>query len=311
MEENKPEGRDFDLQNREKSSNKTVIIALLAIALLAAIGYLVYINQQKAQVEAENDKQQQELQATYYELDSLGGELNDKILEISQLGGDIEELLEIKEQLEKEKKSLQKTSRRQVNNLKDKLSGYKEILAAQDLEITRLKEMNEELLTENTGLKKERNTLNQSIATLNTSKGELEEKVAIASRLKVEDLKIYGVSKSGKEREREFRNRQVEKIKIDFAIAQNPVAPIEGKEIMVQITAPDGNIIFDVSRGSGGFMLDNREVFYTAKKEILYDTKRQQLSVTYIKGSEYMTGLHKVKVYTDGYLMGEGTFVIK
>lgn len=307
MEDNK----DFSSGTEEKSNGKTIIISILAIALLGTIAYLVYINNKKAEVEAENSKQKLELESAYNDLDSIGSELNDKIIEISQLGGDIEELLVVKEQLEQEKKAIRNSSRAQISSLREKVSGYKELLTSQDEEIARLKEMNEELLTENTGLKEERNTLNKSIASLNSSKDKLEEQVAVASQLKAEDIKIYAVSKSGKERLEEFKNRQAEKIKINFSIAENKVAPVEGKEILVQITAPDGNVIFDVSRGSGAFMLDGREVFYSAKKEILYDNKKQPLSLNYSKGSEYDKGLHKVKIYTDGYLMGSGQFLVK
>ena len=58
-------------------------------------------------------------------------------------------------------------------------------------------------------------------------------------------------------------------------------------------------------------MFENRELFYTAKQEILYDKNSQEVTMFYNKGSEYAEGRHIVEVYTDEYLMGTGTFTVK
>ena len=122
---------------------------------------------------------------------------------------------------------------------------------------------------------------------------------------------IAAVNSRGKETIGEFKNRQIESIKVTFNIAENKVAPVDGKDVLVRIVAPDGNVLFDVTRGSGTFMFDNREMYFTAKQEILFDNTRQKLSFLYNKGSEYALGIHKVEVYTDGYLMGAGSFTVK
>lgn len=70
-------------------------------------------------------------------------------------------------------------------------------------------------------------------------------------------------------------------------------------------------MIFDVASGSGTFMFENRESFYTAKKEILYDRNTQSLTYLYQKGSDYAVGSYKVEVYTEDYKMGEGNFIVK
>ncbi|MEQ8809213.1 MAG: chromosome segregation protein SMC, partial [Imperialibacter sp.] len=217
----------------------------------------------------------------------------------------------VKEQLEKEKEAIRTRSNREIGQLKARVEGYRELLVAQDEEITKLKAINEKLLTENTGLKVEKNELTASIRDLNQSKNKLEEKVALASQLKVENMVVSAVNSRGKETVGEFKNRQVESIKVTFNIAENKVAPVDGKDVLVRIVAPDGNVLFDVTRGSGTFIFDNREMYFTAKQEILFDNTRQKLSFLYNKGSEYALGIHKVEVYTDGYLMGAGSFTVK
>jgi cell division protein ZapB len=89
------------------------------------------------------------------------------------------------------------------------------------------------------------------------------------------------------------------------------VAPIEGKKILIRVSDENGKPIFDVARGSGTFILNGKEEFYTAAQEILFDNTRQKLTFFYEKGSEYIPGTYTVDIFTDGYKMGTTTFVVK
>ena len=289
----------------------TIAIIVLAVLLLAAIVKVFLDYRTNSNLSAENFRQQEELTQTYYSLDSVQSQLDKRIQTISELGGEIDTLLKVKEQLEKEKESIRTNSNRQIGELRSRVEGYRELLVAQDEEITKLRAINEQLLTENTDLKVEKNQLSASIRDLNQSKDKLEEKVALASQLKVENMFISAVNSRGKETVGEFKNRQIESIKIDFNIAENKVAPVDGKDVLIRIVAPDGNVLFDVTRGSGSFMYEGKEMYYTSKQEILFDNTRQKLSFQYNKGSEYAVGIHKVEVYTDGYVMGMGSFTVK
>ncbi|MEQ9377010.1 MAG: chromosome segregation protein SMC [Imperialibacter sp.] len=295
------------------SNNKkqqSIVIALAILLLLALVKIGIDYSTNKS-LTADNMAKQEELTETYFSLDSVSSELDKRIQTITELGGEVDTLLKVKEQLEKEKEAIRTRSNREIGQLKARVEGYRELLVAQDEEITKLRAINEKLLTENTGLKEEKNELTASIRDLNQSKNKLEEKVAIASQLKVENMVIAAVNSRGKETVGEFKNRQIESIKVTFNIAENKVAPVDGKDVLVRIVAPDGNVLFDVTRGSGTFIFDNREMYFTAKQEILFDNTRQKLSFLYNKGSEYAIGIHKVEVYTDGYLMGAGSFTVK
>jgi predicted RNase H-like nuclease (RuvC/YqgF family) len=295
------------------SNNKkqqSIVIALAILLLLALVKIGIDYSTNKS-LTADNMAKQEELTETYFSLDSVSSELDKRIQTITELGGEIDTLLKVKEQLEKEKEAIRTRSNREIGQLKARVEGYRELLVAQDEEITKLRAINEKLLTENTGLKEEKNELTASIRDLNQSKNKLEEKVALASQLKVENMVIAAVNSRGKETIGEFKNRQIESIKVTFNIAENKVAPVDGKDVLVRIVAPDGNVLFDVTRGSGTFMFENREMYFTAKQEILFDNTRQKLSFLYDKGSEYALGIHKVEVYTDGYLMGAGSFTVK
>ena len=297
-----------------KTKKFVIIIALLStVVIIQGVKiYSDYKDTQQLTTTVENT--QQELQTTLARLDDISTELEEKIKEISELGGDITELEEAKAELEKERNQLQRTrkaNRSVIASLQDKAEGYEELLKAKDLEIEKLKEINQELHAENTGLKNTQNQLSDSISSLSENAEKLAGKVAIASRLEAEGISIKAVNEKGKERESPFRNRHIDKLKVTFNIADNKVAPIEGKDIMIRVIDSNGQVLFDVTNGSGTFMLNNKETFYTATQEVLFDNSRQQVTFVYDKGSEYNIGAYNMEIYTDDYMMGSGQFVVK
>jgi cell division protein ZapB len=139
----------------------------------------------------------------------------------------------------------------------------------------------------------------------------LEEKMEIAGHLKAENINIYAINSRGRVREDEFKARFIEKIRVEFNIEENELAPIEGKDIMIRVVGPDNNVLFDVASGSGTFMYNGKEEFYTAKQQILFDNTRQKLVFDYEKGSEWDPGRYELEIFTEDYLMGEKPFVVK
>ncbi len=298
-----------------KKSNAIAIIAAILAIMVIVQGVKIYLDyQDKKEKDERIESTESELQTMTQRMDEISSELDDKIAEIERLGGDITELEEAKAELEKEREQLQKSGRagrKKIKLLSNKVEGYEQLLKAKDEEIVRLKAVNEELSDENVTLKEEKNELNAALTEASEEKEKLTDKVAIASELKVENVGILAVNSKGKEKTSPFRNRQLDKLKVTFNIAENKVAPIEGKEILIRIIDANGQVIFDVANGSGTFMLDDKEAFYTASQEILFDNSRQQVTFLYDKGSEYEKGDYVMEVYTDDYLMGKAAFTVR
>jgi cell division protein ZapB len=302
-------------ETENKKNNKLgLIIAFLAILVIIQ-GVKWYLDhQKKSELKTELASRDLELEETMNKLESISNELQLKIEEISKLGGDVEELRLAKEELEAERDKLQESSDvgwARLYKIRDKVEGYETLLKEKEEEIQRLTAVNEELLSENTDLKVTQNQLSDSIQELAETSEKLGEKVAIASTLKAENIKISAVNQRGREREGEFRNRHIENLKVGFNLADNSVAPIEGKDIRIRIIEPEGNVLFDVAHGSGTFMVKDREEFYTASQDILFDNTMQQITFLYDKGSEYITGDHVVEIYADEDLIGRKSFTVK
>lgn len=295
----------------KKNNKAAVAIALLSIVVIVQAVKIYFDYKEKSQVKQELIVSEAELSETMKRLDEIKLELDEKIQQMEKLGGDISELQKAKAEVEMELKSVRKRNDKAIRELRDRVEGYEELLVLKDQEIEKLQSINKELFSENRNLKTKQNVLNDSINRLSKNKNELASKVALASQLKAENISVMAVNSKGKEREAPFRSRQLEKLKVEFNIAENKVAPIEGKKIMVQITDENGQPIFDVDRGSGTFMLDGKEQFYTVAQEILFDNTKQRLTFLYEKGSEYASGTYTVEIFADGYKMGSLQFTVK
>lgn len=296
-----------------KSSNKsTIIIVIMALVIIVQAVYLfLIIPKERQELKSEIASTEQELATTMQRMTEIKAELEAKIQEVQKLGGDISDLQKAKDEVDAELRRSKRATGKEIKALKDKVEGYELLLKNKDEEIEKLKNVNKALLTENTDLKTEKNQLGDSLNRLSQTKEELAGKVAIASQLKAENFRIVSVNDRGKERESPFKSRALEKLKVEFNIAENKVAPIEGKKIMVRIVDGNGQVIFDAAKGSGTFIFEDKEEFYTAAQEILFDNTRQKLTFTYEKGSEYQAGTYTLEVYCDDYKMGSGQFVVK
>lgn len=295
----------------KKSNRNVIIIAILSVVILVQFVKMYLDHKDKQEAETTIASTEEELASTMQQLNAIKVELEQKITEIQKLGGDVTELQKAKAEIDTELKRSRRANGQVIKELKDRVEGYQELLELKDEELTKLKSVNKELMSENTTLKTQKNQLGDSINRLAQTKDELATKVSIASQLKAENVSIKALNDKGKERESPFKNRQLEKLKVDFNLAENNVAPIEGKKIMIRIIDQNNQVLFDVSRGSGTFIYNGKEEFYTASQEILFDNTKQKLTYLYEKGSEYAAGSYSLEIYCEDYKIGSGKFEVK
>jgi cell division protein ZapB len=300
---------------QQKAKKRTILISVIGVLFLVNVVTLFFYYQNNQEMETELQSSQEELEETYNKLESISNELNLKIEELQKLGEDVEELRLIRETLEQEKEQLQNEQRlaqRRYEQIRNRVEGYRELLLKKDEEIAELKELNEALYAENTELKEDQRVLTRTLSEVKNNNEELTDKVEVASRLEAENIMLMGMNSRGNGRERDrYRNNQIEQLQLSFNLAKNDVAPLEVKDIMVRIIDPEGKVIFDVARGSGTFMKDGREMFFTQKQEILFDNTQQKLTFQYEKGSDYAEGRHTVEIYADDYVIGTTNFEIR
>lgn len=296
-------------------NNRDIIRIILIIVLVGVViggGYKIYEDgEAKKALQAEYDNTRATLTT---KLDSISVELSSRIFEISELGGDIDSLVLLKDSISSERDQLQRTrvaNKALIQRLDRKVNGYEELLLAKDEEIVELKRLNDVLLEENNELKVDKNELNASLTAAAEREQDYKQQISLAAKHRAENIKVFNINSRGKEREGDFRKRQAQKIKVTFNLAPNDVAPVAGHQIIIQIVDPLGNVIFDVARGSGSFKIDGREEFYTAMQEIVFDNSKQELSFVYDKGTEFDAGDYKIVILADTYEIGQGSFNVR
>ena len=291
-----------------KDKKLIYILSVIIIIFIIVSSILIYNNIQKEKIRI---KQQTELDELYIDLDSVSNVLNDKILTISQLGGDIDSLLILKENIETEKREFRNRAYAQINRLQGKVDGYRELLLAQDEEIEKLKKLNEQLFEENKEQKVEINTLNDKITNINRSNKKLEEQIEIAGRLEIKGIEVVGVFRNGSTKINSFKNRSLNKLITNFTVLENSLSKIEVLDIYLRIIKPSGQVVYDISKGSGSFTFDKRELFYSIKDEILIDKSEMTYNIEYVKSEELNKGEYQVILYTNNYEIGRSEFIIK
>jgi hypothetical protein len=320
-------------QNKQDSSG-TWRAAAIALGIVAALlGYGLWDSKkQNTQDEATMQLKVRELASTQNKLDSISAQLDLKITEVNQLGGKVDDLLAIKEQLEKDKASL-KSNSISAGALQSRIRSYEATLIEKDALIAKLKEENQTLLTQNGELGNQVQTLNTSNTELQTQKSTLEtersqltaqreelnnqnkalaDKVAIGAALKAQNVQVYAISSGGKERDGEkYRSKRVDKLKIAFNLPANKLTAQENKDIYVRVLGPDGAVITNEATGSGVFSYNGQQTMYTTRQSIPYTNNNQLAEVLYSRGQKYVSGNYNIELYAEGFQIGEGKFTIK
>ncbi len=306
---------NFENQSNPKKdqSKNIIIIVLVLLVIISGIKlYTDYVDRTKKTEEilllsTENNELNRRLDSVTYQLDL-------RIQEIEKLGGDVKALEAVRDQLISERNSSKQRSNAEISALNSKINNLNGLIAQKDQEILELRAANQQLFSENQDLKTTQAQIEEEVAQLNIQKQNLQAKVDVASMLKAENIVIAAVNSRGKERvetTKDFRNRQIERLKVSFKISDNKVAEKGPRNIYVQVLGPNSQPIFDVAKGSGTFMINGQEQFYTVKQDIIFDNSGQSLVFYYEKGSEYAKGNHEIKLFVDNYQVGSKTFTVK
>ncbi|GAA4455729.1 hypothetical protein GCM10023189_23900 [Nibrella saemangeumensis] len=309
-------------QERRNSSRNYLIAALLILAALNVL--LLYFYYQERQTnktqEATIAAKTEEVLATKTKLDSISLQLDAKIAEIQRLGGNVDSLLRVKEQLEVDKRELRNVNGFNLRKYEQKIRSYEGLLAQKEQEIVRLREensllaqQNEVLNQENTGLRTERQALSDSVSVYSVKNRELSEKVTRASALKAENVSVNALNARGKEREGgSYKARRIDRVKVSFRLAENPLTQQNEKEIYMRILDPSGAVISDMATGSGEFNAGGKDMIYTARQRVQFDNSRQEVSFVYGRGGQrFNEGRHVIELYAEGFKIGEGEFTVK
>jgi len=176
-------------------------------------------------------------------------------------------------------------------------------------EVNDLKIQNEMLKRENVELQ---GTVREKITTvekLTNDNSALNEKVMIASSLKVSNIVINGVEqKKNGNLEIETRAKRADKLQIKFTIVDNPLAKKGRKEIYARVIDPQGNLI---AASNDVFYVHGDKLQYTFKENINFTNNGEEYQLLWSDNHKLKKGAYTVLLYADNAIMGRSSVVLK
>ena len=300
-------------------NNKSIVIGVLAAALLGTWGYWLYKNNQSAtEITSHQTKEtaymsaRDSVQLLYNDalsrLDSitgtnnnLQGQLVDRNSEISKMKSEINSILR--------KKNATAAELARAKQLINELNSKIESLEADN---ARLTGDNQQLTSANTQLTTEKTTLEQNLQTTTAEKDELASTVDVASTFSASNFKITPINekRNGKEKTTTTAKR-VDKLVLTFDV-ENRVAKSGPADMYVIVTAPDGHVISDASMNSGSFTTRTEgDRQFTSMANVDYQQGTRKAVTIPIRQSDFQTGDYKIEVYQNGFKIGEGVRALK
>lgn len=297
-------------EEKPRNSSKIYFFILAIVALLATNAYYAirYKNLGKQVEMLNSEKSQLEI-----EIDRIEAELNRVTAENLELAATFQEEHDAARAMINELRSQLETS--PTVNQDDILRTQQEIRRLRSMveqysaDVAALKTENTELTAERDGLRNSVTTITEQITELQAENSNLEEMMKSASVLKVSSMNIVPQrAGSGEHSDAETRARRTDQFRINFAIANNPLADKGEHSVYYRITEPSGNLLTDGSL----FKVNEEEIQYTQAGMIDFQNDgKQHTFVWEPNGYKFQKGMYTVILYTSESVLGRASVVLK
>jgi hypothetical protein len=298
-----------------KNNSRSILTAILVIALLATWGYIIYDNKKTKEIANQKDTL---ISTTSLQRDELQKELEDAAMKYDMLkstNSKLDSTITSKDKEILEKRSRIQSILSKSNATSAQLAEAKKLIASlnMDLEgyrnqIAVLQGEKVQLTQEKQAVTEERDQVVRNYDSATVVIKEKEDLINIGSTLQASNFSIIAIDEknSGKERSTSSA-KKVDKLRISFNLNENLIAKSGSKQIYVCITSPDGTPVAVEALGSGTFSTrDGQEKIYTQKIEVNYtQNKRQTVSFDWKQNTKFLIGNYKIEVYNNGFKVGE------
>lgn len=296
------------MEREKKSSNNKILLILL----LMSIGFNIYQAVDSKKTEEKNAIEVETLTTAKTDVEKT---LTDTYTELNQYKGINTKL----DSLLQEANSKVDEQRDKIQALLKQESNQKVKSAKLIEELEKLKSLREEyldkldaMLVENEKLKKEKDDLSTTVASLTQN---LETTVSTAAVLKSEYVTTTATRKKGDNKYAPtLVAKRTNKIECCFTVLDNSIAHSGERTIYMRIVEPGGKVLGDRSKGSGTFRKPGTEedIMFTSSKLIEYKNVKmteclnwEDLVIPFEKGN------YVVEVYIDGMISGVSSITLR
>ena len=298
---------------QEQGPKKGIVIIVITI-LLGTNGLLLWqffdkknsldlANQTIVTTTAEKDALQMQLnrfKVDYEKIKSDNASLQNELSEKDE---------EIKAKVLEIQKLIQLGGPAQIARAKAELAKLKEMNEVYVAHIDSLNVINAQLQQENQSLSTNLSKEMSKNENLSAENSRLYSKVSAGSVLKTFNIVTEGLRyrSNGKEVVTS-KAKQVQKIRTNFTLGENPVIDNGPLDIYVRVLGPDGVVM---SAEKESFKINGQDMSYTMKETVQYSNKDTPVEIMWAKGSEFVRGKYNVEIYQSGVLIGKSMIELK
>ena len=288
----------------EQPKKKSAPIAMIftTVILAAALIFLVvmYFDQKNKMVDMETVLTQ--------EKDSLQNELRLMVHGYDTLKTDNDTIMS---NLQREKKrivqllSINASNVQLVKKYRAEIGTMREIMKGYIVQIDSLNTLNQQLVTENTGIKKQITEVQNTNVELTKAKEELTSKVTVAAVIQAKDITAVTLNKKRKET---TRIANIDKLRICFTLRENPIAAPGEKEVFMRVIRPDSLVI--TTSPDNLFDFNGNKLVYSASRLVDYMNQDIEMCIFLDNTGDFIVGTYSAELYLENNIIGRTTFAL-
>lgn len=278
---------------------KTKIIVLLSVCILGLSGYMLYDSLNTEMSETEVKTQFTDLKSEYQYIQK------DLELAVSDIHFNSKEIVAQKQKIEKlinknnvTQEELMEAKKIMGTLSKTILKNYKEKVIFLEDEKVKLLSEKDKIVIEISKLQDKVNDLDEKIIKEKKISERKDQLITYASKLSLSNFKLnsFKVRSSGKEIQTDKAYR-IDRIKVNFDINENILAPSGQKILFMVIKNPKSETVTFSNRPSGVFFVNNKKNIFSDKVEINYANGKEQTLEFVWDNEDFSRGDYVMEVY--------------
>ncbi len=294
-----------------KNSTKTIILIVVALALLGVAAYFIFSLNSELQKEKDNNEKyvqlaemdKKEMENEYAQFAMQYDEMkrtikNDSLLK--RLNAEQERANSLLAELKKVKSD----DAAEIARLKKELATVREVLRSYILQVDSLNRENKSLRDENFLVKEQYQTATTQISSLTEEKQNLTKTVAIAAQLDATGVSLTAQNKKGKPAK---KTKDIKRFTASFRIARNVTASTGERRVYVRILKPTNDVVSQM----GTLSYENTTVGYSAVKTVEYNGEETPVTVYVNVGEMLSAGTYKLYIFVDGSMIGSSSITFE
>lgn len=294
--------------NTSGGNTNKILIALL----IASLGLNAWLYTSKSSMQESFRQEKENLVTANLDIEK---ELNDTYTELNQYKGinsRLDSLLaEANGKVDEQKARIQSLLKKEGNTAKrnkELLSQLEELKKLRDEYLERI----DALLVENELLKKQKDSLNNTVTELTKN---LESTVSTASVLRSEYLKVAAYKKRNNDKySTTAMSKRTNKLESCFTVLENKIAKRGEKMVYMRVIEPGGKVLGNRAEGSSSFKKadSSEELLFSVSKAIDYTGDKQDVCVNWEEQDRvFVAGTYVIEIYIDGNLSASSTLVLR